>query len=157
VTAQAPEKLIYKGTELALCTEPLARFPGLKPLLQPYDYPSSGLWRGYIGTWAIESDRLYLKALKRWKTVRGEFTTVGIEDLFPGYPDGVFAHWFTGELRCPRGALLRYVHGGFFSIYEEDLFIDVMRGVVIDERRVRNRTASHTVDVDFILSAMKPP
>jgi hypothetical protein len=142
MTAQTPENLIYQGEQLTVCTEPLARFPGIYPVQPPYEYPSTSLWRGYIGTWSIESDRLYLKALQRWRHEDGQLTVVGLEDLFPGYPNGVFAHWFTGELRCPRGALLKYVHGGYLSKYEEDLFISVKRGVVIDERIVRNGTAA---------------
>lgn len=142
MTAQTPEKLIYQGEQLTLCTEPLAYYPGIRPVQHPYDYPSTSLWRGYIGTWAIESDRLYLKALQRWKHVAGQRVAVDIEDLFPGYQDGVFAHWFTGELRCPRGALLKYVHGGYLSTYEEDLFISVKHGVVTEERIVRNGTAA---------------
>lgn len=54
--------------------------------------------------------------------------------VFPDFPDGVFAHWYTGELRCPMGELLNYVHGGYGSTYEQDLFIEVENGVVVNER-----------------------
>jgi hypothetical protein len=153
MTAQTPEKLIYEGSELALCSEPLALFPGVERVEAPYFAPSTALWRGYVGTWAIESDRLYLKSLRRAKRVAGQGVNVGIEDLFPGFPDGVFAHWYTGELRCPRGALLDYVHGGYFSVYEEDLFFRVQRGVVVEERIVRNGTASLASEVGYVLGA----
>jgi hypothetical protein len=153
MTAQTPECLWYRGVELALCTEPLKMFSGVSLVQSPYEYHSTSLWRGYVGTWAIESVRLYLKAMQRCKRVDGKLTNVGLEDLFPGYPDGVFAHWFTGELRCPRGALLKYVHGGYLSIYEEDLFIRVQRGVVIDERVVRNGTADPGESTGYRVSA----
>ena len=152
MTAQTPENLIYQGDELALCADPLAHFPGIKPV-HPYAYPSTDLWRGYIGTWGIESDRLYLKALQRWRHDTDQLVVVGIEDLFPGFPDGVFAHWYTGELRCPRGALLKYVHGGFASTYEEDLFFWVQKGVVIEERIIRNGTAVPGVDAGYRINA----
>jgi hypothetical protein len=142
MTAQTPETLIYQGEKLALCVEPLAHFPGISPVKAPYFYPRTSLWRGYIGTWAIESDRLYLKSLSRAKQVSGQDAHVGIEDLFPGFPDGVFAHWYTGILRCPRGALLKYVHGGYLSTYELDLFLRVQTGVVVEERVVQNGTAN---------------
>jgi hypothetical protein len=153
MTAQSPETLIYQGEELRLCTEPLARFPGISPIQPPYEYPSTALWRGYIGTWAIEADRLYLKSLQRWKHVDGQTVVVGVEDLFPGYSDGVFAHWFSGILRSPRGALLKYVHGVYLSTYEEDLFISVKRGVVIDERIVRNGAAAPGADAGYRINA----
>ena len=152
MTAQTPEKLIYQGEQLALCTEPLARFPGISPVQPPYEYPSRALWRGYIGTWAIEADRLYLKALQRWKHVDGQTVVVGIEDMFQNFTSGVFAHWYTGQLRCARGALLKYVHGGYLSTYEEDLFIGVKRGVVIDERIVRNGTASPDAHEGYLIA-----
>ncbi|MFZ4711843.1 MAG: hypothetical protein ACOYMH_18585, partial [Zwartia sp.] len=65
-----------------------------------------------------------------------------LADVFPDYPNGVFAHWFTGELRCPQGERLRYVHRGFDSKYEKDLFITVRSGVVIGERLVVNGVAA---------------
>ena len=67
---------------------------------------------------------------------------VGLDALFAGYPDGVFAHWFTGELRCPAGALLHYEHAGYASRYERDLFIDVRQGLVLGQREVVNSTAA---------------
>lgn len=151
MTAQTPETLIYRGEKLALCSEPLKHFPGVSPVKTPYYCPSTSLWRGYVGTWAIESDRLYLQSLSRAKQVSGQDAYVGIADLFPGFSEGVFAHWYTGVLRCPRGALLKYVHGGYLSVYEEDLFIRVQRGVVVAERIVRNGTAASGSEDGYIL------
>jgi hypothetical protein len=123
---------------------------------QPWIYimPNTALSRCYFGTWEIECDRLYLKKLQRWKKEGDVVTERGIEDLFPGYPDGVFAHWYTGELRCPRGSLLKYVHGDFRSIYEEDLFLCVQRGVVLEERVVRNGIAPSNVKAGYRINAM---
>jgi len=109
--------------------------------------------RGYQGTWAIEADRLYLKSLIRSKRVSIGVDDVGIEDLFPGYSGGIFAHWFSGDLRCPRGGLLNYIHGGYLSTYEEDLFITVKRGVVTGERIVRNGTAAPDAQQGYFISA----
>ncbi len=147
MTAQASEQLIYQGERLSLCTHPLAPFLkcGASPLR--FHAPSSALWRGYIGTWAIERERLYLVQLDGY-VQHGQETDgfgtckVGLDALFAGYPDGVFAHWFTGELRCPAGALLHYEHAGYASRYERDLFIDVRQGLVLGQREVVNGTAS---------------
>jgi hypothetical protein len=40
------------------------------------------------------------------------------------------AHWYSGTLRIPRGKLLRYVHGGYGSVYERDEMVQIERGVV---------------------------
>jgi len=144
VTAQASERLIYKGERLSLCTEPLGPFIQNNGLHYKFDVTSTALWRGYIGTWTIDQDRLYLVAIDG---------SVGMNKLFPGFSDGVFAHWYTGTLRCPQGALLKYVHGGFGSVYEEDLFFDVNKGVVTSERLVRNGTAAPEASKGYTLAA----
>lgn len=153
MTAQAPEILIYQAKRLELCSEPLSQFPGVFPVERPYIPQSSANRRGYLGIWIIESDRLYLKSMKRLKLVNGKPEFVGIEDLFPGYPDGVFAHWYTGHLRCPRGALLNYIHGGYSSTYEEDLILQVQRGVVIQERIVRHGNAANGSTPGYLIRA----
>ncbi len=154
MTAQTPEALVYRGTTLSLCAEPLEHFAGLSINAGDYVMPNTAMSRRYMGTWEIESDRMYLKSLRRWKREDDKVKECGIEDLFPGFPDGVYAHWYTGELRCPRGALLKYVHGGYASIYEEDLFLRVQRGVVIEERVVRNGTALANVVTGYRINAM---
>ena len=142
MTAQIPETLRHKGLELTLCDEPLGPFVSNNHLSLKFVARSTALWRGYVGTWAIEEGRLYLIKLSGSVEVHDDIQEVGLEALFPKYPDGVFAHWFSGELRCPQGGLLKYVHGGYGSVYEQDLFIDVLKGVVAGERTVRNGTAA---------------
>ena len=145
MTAQFTEVLKYQGETLSLCTYPLHIY--WKSSGNPIELQSTstGCWRGYVGTWEIAGDRLYL--VKFWGNRKGkgkgesENENVGLADVFPDYPDGVFAHWFTGELRCPQGERLQYVHSGFESKYEKDLFITVRSGVVIGECTVVNSVA----------------
>lgn len=141
MTAQFSERLIYQGKELMLCSEPLGPFLEFSASTLKFQYPHTALWRGYVGTWRIENDRLYLIKLDGWVFADNVTREVGLDALFPDYPDGVFAHWFAGELRCPIGAMLRYVHGGYGSTYENDLFIRVKQGVVLSERVVVNGKA----------------
>jgi hypothetical protein len=140
MTAQFSERLIYRRENLSLCENPLKHFLESSASTFEFVFTSTACWRGYIGTWAIENDRLYLVSLSgRARTsAGGDVKDVTLVDLFPGYPDGVYAHWFNGELRCPQGELLKYVHGGYASTYEKDLFLDVRRGVLVGERLVDN-------------------
>lgn len=139
MTAQAAEKLIYQGETLDLCSEPLAHFPGMPDQPWVERISCTVLLRGYIGTWAIEADRLYLQHLQKSSGEEDESVNVGIEHYFPGYPDGVFAHWYTGELRCCLGERLIYRHGGLGGgTYEQDLFLRIERGVFQGDRLVRN-------------------
>ena len=134
MTAQYTERLLLRGEKLSLCTEPLAPYLESGANQITFDANTSACWRGYQGTWAIESDRLYLVKLQGGSVTNEGWVERSLADLFPQYPDGVFAHWYTGELRCSKGQLLNYVHGGYASQYEQDLFIDVVRGVVVSKR-----------------------
>ena len=57
--------------------------------------------------------------------------------LFPDQKE-VFADWFTGEIRIPQGDLLEYVHGGYDSTYEKDLFLDFKEGYLVSYKYVYN-------------------
>lgn len=72
-------------------------------------------------------DRLYLIELTG-SLIDGTEATVAT--FFPSNPERVFAHWFSGKLRLPRGKLLKYIHLEFDNVYEEDVFLDVDKGVV---------------------------
>ncbi|MDR2810101.1 MAG: hypothetical protein LBB84_06035 [Tannerellaceae bacterium] len=50
----------------------------------------------------------------------------------------VFADWFSGEIRVPRGEMLQYVHMSYASVFEEDLFLSFQAGVLTDKRVVDN-------------------
>jgi hypothetical protein len=153
MTAQLSDSLEYRGETLRLTTLPLSsywRISGSQRDPQPEPDPETEAeelnafadmgtwcWRRHTAHWRIELDHLYLVAIHgRYKSG----ARVMLEDFFPGYPERVFAHWFSGELRCPLGALLEYVHAGFASRYAETLVITVERGVVKGQRYIDNRT-----------------
>lgn len=139
MTAQVTEKLIINGKKFSMCTEPLQLLVAQNQLPKFRAF-STACWRGYVGSWEIKLDadkkrRLYLKS------ITGSFESgeeVNLQALFPDYPQGVFAHWFSGTIRCPDGKLLNYVHGGYASTYERDLFFEFDKGVLTSESVVEN-------------------
>lgn len=138
MTAQTPEILRYKGETVSLCAKPLEYYFELTGVERPFSFEiSSALWRGYIGTWEIIDDRLYLVGLEGWGYVEGQ---AGLAFLFPDFPIRVFAHWVNGTLRATRGEMLDYVHGGFGSTFEEDTFFEfrdgVLKSVVVKDNRI---------------------
>lgn len=141
MTAQAREKLIYNGQEYHLATEPLR--PYLEKNKIEFEAPSTACWRGYYGSWSIEDDKLYLTELTAYAKIetneRRFFNgvEVGLEYLFPNQ-DKVFAEWFSGELRIPYGEMIRYVHMGYESIYEKELFIKIESGNVVGSSEIDN-------------------
>lgn len=131
MTAQSREILYYQGEKCALCTEPLGEYFELVGTPSPFAFLVTSLRRGYIGTWEIVADRLYLIDLTGNLTdgSRGTLTSV-----FPDFPQRVFAHWYSGTLRVPQGECLRHSHGGCSSVLERDLFLDVEKGVLTGSR-----------------------
>jgi hypothetical protein len=128
MTAQYSEHLTYQGESVALFAEPLASYflmGGYKP---DFAAGNTALHRGYVGSWEIVGGRLYLVRLTGVLAVSG--ADANLETIFPGYPHRVFAHRYSGTLRVPRGDRLRYVHGGWLSVYERDEMLEVVRGVI---------------------------
>lgn len=144
MTAQSPERIIYKGKKLFMCTEPLEEYfskGGLRPSLRR---SSTALWRRYVGSWELVDDRLYLTDLDGWLEDGTKVTTAMI---FPAFPEKVFAQWYSGQIRIPQGELLRYVHMGYGSTYERDLLLEVRDGVVI-QASVRHNEVEASDDDD---------
>ena len=142
MTAQFAETLILEGQTAAMYSHPLGSYFEFGAIEPDFAETHTALWRGYVGTWEIIEGRLYLIALRG--TLRnGEPASLGA--IFHDYPERVFAHWYSGILRIPQGALLEYVHAGFGSIYEQDLLIDVENGLVINTSTHAN-TNSTTPD-----------
>ena len=97
------------------------KLTGIKP---DFELTCSACWRGYIGTWEILDDHLYLTDLSE---LMGDGKK-NMQTFFPDDPVRVFAYWYSGQLRVPQGE--RVVDPGFYSSYERDLLIDIKKGVV---------------------------
>ena len=147
MTAQFSERIEMEGKQYSLHSTPLG--PWLSEVKPPVRFvaTSTACWRGYIGTWRIEQQRLYLIGIEGEAFASGKASyadtpastrAVTMNDLFPGWPDGVFAHWYSGELRIIRGDLVRYKHQGWMSRFEFEQFLAVEDGVVVAERIVHN-------------------
>lgn len=135
MTAQVSEVLHYEGQKLAMMDNPLGDYFSLRGHWPRFQGPSTALWRGYVGTWEVREGRLYLIGIRAQLE---DGTTVTLETLFPGYPERVFAHWFTGKLRVPQGRMTKYVHQGYQTQYQADLFLHVEKGVLVSNELVRN-------------------
>ena len=93
MTAQFTEILHLRGEKLSLCSQPLDGYLDSAANPIKFESTSTALWRGYVGSWTIENDRLYLTKLSGNTQTDEGLKKVVLTDLFPGYPDGVFAHW----------------------------------------------------------------
>jgi hypothetical protein len=134
MTSQVAEILHHKGQELNLAGEPLNLFLTNSIWKPSFTSLSTACWRGYIGEWAIDHGRLYLEAVYDSDRER----SFNLSEIFAGSKGRVFAHWVTGEYRCPIGKLLDYVHMGYASCHERDLFLSFKQGELVSERIVEN-------------------
>ena len=134
MTAQISEKLYYKGKTYRMFSEPLEEYWQWIDKKPEMDALNTGCWRGYIGTWEIVKNKLYLIDIVAYAP---GYIKRGLDYIFPG-KEKVFAAWFKGELRLPQGELLKYVHGGYASIYERDLILDIHYGILKNETVVDN-------------------
>ena len=135
MTAQVQEKLILEGeeTSMSFCPPLPSDDPRVmirtRAEIEQESYPpiifSTACWRNYIGTWEIKDQQFFLVHID------GRFKLVGNEPIL--------ASWFSGVLRIPRGKLLRYVHMGFESVYEQELHIKIENGQVRHARLIDNQ------------------
>ena len=140
MTAQIGEILKYEGERYSMCSEPLGDFFGTAGRFPEFASTNTACWRGYVGEWEVIDARLYLVDLG------GDLddgTKATIESVFPGYPDRVFAHWYSGIVRVPQGRLLEYAHMGYESTYERDLLLTFEKGTLI-KKAVRENGVSNS-------------
>jgi hypothetical protein len=132
MTMQELDKIIIKDVRYSLWTFPLDSYWTKKNPKPRVLITKSCCWRGYIATWEITNNVLYLKDIV-FSTPIGDF---GIGYLFPYNTGNVKAEWYTGELRVPFGERLKidYDDPG----YESDLFLKVKKGKVISHRYKAN-------------------
>jgi len=139
-TAQIPDKLKYEGKTLKLYSTPLGpylakKFPKGTELFQS---SCTACWRGYVATWEIKDDYLYLI-----KVVEGNCMNkapeIPLKKIFPGKKAPIKATWFSGALRVPMGEEIHYEHMGFESQFEKDMLIAITEGKVIKKEIIDNR------------------
>lgn len=142
MTTQTPERIRYQGKLHALCTEPLSPYLEQAGINIEPAILNSALWRGYVGTWEISDNQLYLVRIGGY-TKHGKLS---LSTLFPSHPrfffsrwtKPVFADWYTGTLRIPRGEQLKFVHVGYASVHEEDVLVAMENGIVTSTEVRRN-------------------
>jgi len=124
MTAQFGEKLYYKGCELSMGSSPLGSYFAQSGTRPDFSTSCSALWRGYTGTWEIDNGRLFLIDLNG-QLNNGRLANVST--IFP-HQKRVFASWYSGELLVPVGKMIKHVHMGFASQFEEELVFTIENG-----------------------------
>jgi hypothetical protein len=145
-TGAVPEKLQYEGKQTAMLCQPLE--PYLDTLKErPKEVSGSTLstcWRGYVGEWRIDGNKLFLVRLG--KCLADGYIPLG--KIFKNASAPVFASWYSGAIRVGQGKILEDENAGYAYTYESDLMLLVSKGALIGAFTVDNRKdASERVKV----------
>ena len=102
--------------------------------LRPYRAGGScsAAWRGYLATWEVRADKLWLVGLT-FEPCNGR-SPVPISALFPQAANGAFADWVSGKLIVSIGPWTREVGPyGHFDAYWQ---ITVHKGEIVSRDRI---------------------
>ena len=135
MTAQEGDKIIIRGVQYLLFSNPLEQYWTEQNPRPPRGLPITSCYRGYVATWEIIRDSLYLIDIK-FHTPRDEAVMEYVFPLMKGKK--IKAIWYTGELRIPLGDCIDYVHRDYDSTYESDWIINIEKGNVISKRYKAN-------------------
>lgn len=100
--------------------------------------------------WEIAENRLYLAGIHAHLL---DDKPASLSRVFPGYPERVFAHWYTGLLQIPQGERIEQINMGFGGATERDLFIDIRRGVQV-RCWIRDNTAARADEGEALNTAL---
>ncbi len=139
-TGQFGDRLVYDNDTLVIFSNPLEQYwkSGENRTLngKELSWTSTACYRGYIATWKIENDSLFLINLQD-VSLKGESSMFGLSEIVENFDlasefgtKRVYASWFTGEIRSQLGSMLSYIHAGYVSIFEKEKILNLKRGVV---------------------------
>ena len=141
MTVQLSEPIFYRDAELHAREYPLNNYFARTGIANPFGEESRGrsslCWNGYVASWSIEDGRLYLKKIYDFHG-KG-VNALNLETIFPGYADGVFAHWYSGTMKFPQGEVIKRVGSTAQVIFERDLILVFCKGLLISENVVANK------------------
>ena len=99
MTMQMPEKIRVRGNFHTTYATPLS---GWLSLMEAEGRPAgfrvscSACWRGYVGTWEVRDDALWVMDIH---ATGPDGREISAQDIFPGRDFPVLADWFSGEIR----------------------------------------------------------
>lgn len=138
MTKQLNEILFYNGHKYILYSEPLRKYLKKSKTKPNFRFLGSNCWRGYLATWSIDDNKLFLVAID---AEHPDGTKVKLSDIFLLDEKKVFAVWFTGELILPLGNILHFSPTMCFNYYERYMILTIKQGILISSREEENKEA----------------
>lgn len=126
MTKQSSETIEYKGQKYQLFSDPLRSYLEKKKIKM--GSAASCAWRGYVGTWELDENGLFLAAL--------ELCNESLYTLF-GSDAPVFATWFSGTLKIAVGEMIDVGWPGE-DTYDYYLWVKIDKGYVCEKRIIQH-------------------
>ena len=95
-----PNTLEIDGEYFAMEGQPLEAYfamSDIPPILSP---DGEGYWSGFLALWSMRGVRLYLTDWQTKEVSEIRIYEFRFECLFSEFANGVFAHWFSGQIHC---------------------------------------------------------
>ena len=136
MTHQVGETIMVNGSPYSSHARPLE--PWIRAVGFPHelDWSCSALRRGYLGTWEIRDGMLLLTDISY---LHDRTVWLSLEACFPGHPNGVLAHWYTGTLTASSISTfpkIRQLYPGWTHDAVADLRISIRKGQVLSREVV---------------------
>ena len=126
MTTQVKERIIIDGERYPLIN--CLSLPEDESIIQikrkGFIEKSSNCWRGYVGTWEIKDEKLYLI----------DFSS-GMYDVLVNLP--ILAEWITGVGQVATGDMIK---GSIWDIarYESEMHLTFENGLVVKTQNINN-------------------
>ena len=137
-TAQRGDKLVVNGDTAWIHSFPLEKYLSTKGKRTIGDFDldkqltiSTALFRGYIATWKLENDSLFLIRIQPTQFSDEEPKELNIQSEFGS--DRVFAQWVTTNIIHPQGEILHYSDR---DIYEGEKHYTIEQGKLLATEEV---------------------
>jgi hypothetical protein len=145
-TAQYPDKIIIKGEEKFLFSNPLESYFEDNPDKRPQREDmivSSALWRGYVATFEITNNELYVIdveiQISHDSIEKHNFKLISVYNEVFLNSEPTKVDWLNGLLVIPYGEQIKYVHMGYGSTYAYYTLLEIQKGNLIKERNFNYR------------------
>jgi len=147
-TTQICDRLIYDSNEYSGDYDefPLEDYwSDQRPKPDCLSMTSTACWRGYIATWEVRNESLFLKSLGKENFPNDDETPIPLQNVFPDANGPILANWFSGVLHCNRG-----------TKFNERLFVSIHKGKVIGIRKATKEQLKKPSDKDLSWSSLLP-
>jgi hypothetical protein len=134
MNSQLKEILVFQGKEVAMDCDPMKQYFSELDSPPRFFTTLKANERGYLGTWTIRNNSLYLTAFIGMLETNEE---INLDYLFPG-KQFVLADWFNGEIILNQGRLLALKTKNTPAYYEKDLHMVFVNGRITNSYVIEN-------------------